>query len=127
MSIRDPLRAPKRGEAITSRFLNRVVSRIDALDNEITRKPKTSTQSQQTITNPGATDLGPLQLLDPDITDPDLSRGALGTVYTELSRLSSTVRVENPSDPAQFVDVERIDSVTLETTTGERMTLVFNN
>lgn len=44
-----------------------------------------------------------------------------GVTYTEVSRTSSTVDVSG-------VEIERIDSVTFEhETTGERLTLVFDN
>jgi hypothetical protein len=33
-------------------------------------------------------------------------------LYHELTRTVSVVRVENPEDPAQYVDVERIETIT---------------
>ena len=35
-----------------------------------------------------------------------------GLVYQEVERTTTTVRVENPDDSEQFVDVERIDRIT---------------
>lgn len=54
-----------------------------------------------------------------DVTDQDDVE--TGVTFTEISRTTSTVTVGS-------VDIDRIDSVTLENTdTGERMTLVFDN
>jgi hypothetical protein len=57
--------------------------------------------------------------------DGDLS--AIGTrVYTENSRITSTVRVEDPNDSDIYVNVERIDTVTLESS-ADILTLKFDN
>ena len=51
-----------------------------------------------------------------------------GQTWTETSRTSTTVRVENPDDADQYVDVERPSSVNfVNTTTGETATFVFAN
>ncbi|MBX9606407.1 MAG: hypothetical protein K2Y51_09285 [Gammaproteobacteria bacterium] len=47
--------------------------------------------------------------------------------YTEVSRVTSTVRVENPGDPAQYVDVERIDQILFASGDGRTLLLKFNN
>lgn len=42
------------------------------------------------------------------------------TTFTEISRATKTVRITNPNDPTQFIDVERISSLTLkDSQTGE--------
>lgn len=52
----------------------------------------------------------------------------LGTkVYTETSRRTSTVKVEDPNDASIYVEIDRIDEVTLRTARGETITLVFEN
>lgn len=45
----------------------------------------------------------------------------------EIARTTSTVRVTNPTDPSQYVDVERIDSLTLRAENGLARTLTLNN
>jgi hypothetical protein len=47
--------------------------------------------------------------------------------WHEIRRLTSTVRVENPDDEEQFVDVLRIDSVLFVTGDGSVAELRFNN
>jgi len=46
--------------------------------------------------------------------------------YAEVSRQTSTVRVENPDDALQYVDVERIDVITFQGATGP-LILKFSN
>jgi hypothetical protein len=56
-------------------------------------------------------------------TEEDLQR-----TLTEVSRETSNVRVENPSDASQFVVVERIDKMTMtDSFSGETIVLAFNN
>ncbi len=47
-------------------------------------------------------------------------------VYTESNRETSTVRVTDPNDSEIYVDVDRIDEVTLESS-EDSITLVFDN
>lgn len=47
--------------------------------------------------------------------------------WTEVSRQTTTVRVSNPSDESQFVDVERIDRLTMRNEKGQEQELVLNN
>lgn len=45
-----------------------------------------------------------------------------GTVnYTEKSRVTSTQRIENPDDATQFVDVERIEKLTMANSQGNEI------
>ncbi len=51
-----------------------------------------------------------------------------GTViYTEKDRVTQTVRVENPDDSSQFVDVERIVSMRLANDQGNEIHFNLNN
>lgn len=45
----------------------------------------------------------------------------------EISRETSTVRVTNPSDPSQFVDVERVESLLVRDLYGRTYTLTLVN
>ncbi len=47
-------------------------------------------------------------------------------IYTEVSRRTTLVRVENPEDSEQFVNVERIESISFQGN-GGRISLKFNN
>lgn len=47
--------------------------------------------------------------------------------HNELTRATSTVRVENPEDATQYVDVERIDRVLFLGTDGSVNELRFKN
>ena len=47
-------------------------------------------------------------------------------VWSERSRTSTTVRIEDPNDSSVYVDVARMDSVTFSTPSGP-ITLRFNN
>ena len=51
----------------------------------------------------------------------------LGTqIFFETSRITSTVRVTDPNDSDVWVDVDRIDQVTLQSSTSV-ITLIFSN
>lgn len=52
---------------------------------------------------------------------------ALGLVFTETERQVSVVRVSNPLDAADFVDVERIDQISFLGPDGLIRTFVLNN
>ncbi len=59
----------------------------------------------------------------PPIDDPeDAAR-----IFTETEREVDVVRVENPSDSAQFVDVERITKISFLGEDGITRTFVLNN
>lgn len=48
--------------------------------------------------------------------------------WRETSRITSPKRIENPSDAAQYVIVERIDQmVMVDSLDGQSVTLIFNN
>lgn len=48
-------------------------------------------------------------------------------VLTETQRVTSVVRVENPEDPTQWVDVERIDVLLMQDTNGLLWRFQFRN
>ncbi len=50
-----------------------------------------------------------------------------GLVFTEKSRETTTVRISNPLDAADFVDVERIDKISFTGPDGVVRTFVLNN
>lgn len=50
-----------------------------------------------------------------------------GVKLTEKSRTTSTVRVTNPDDATQFVDVQRIESMVLTDENKQAHNFTFNN
>ena len=47
-------------------------------------------------------------------------------IFTETSRTTTTVRIEDDTDPTVFVDIERIDDVTFSNSSGQTLKLTFN-
>lgn len=117
----------KRGDPIRARFLNGQADQIDELRQRLIRIERAS-GVQAIDSQANTSNLSPAQLADPLILSPGVLRGLDGgRVLTEIARVSSIVRVTNPSDSAQFVDVERVELVAFEDIDGERLTLAFDN
>lgn len=57
----------------------------------------------------------------------EIEDAPVGEVWTETSRETETVRVTNPEDEEQYVDVERMTRVTFVMPSGLTVTLVFSN
>jgi hypothetical protein len=53
--------------------------------------------------------------------------GSKTLVYNEISRTTNTVRVTNPTDAQDYVDVERITSITFAGPDGKNVKFVLNN
>lgn len=49
------------------------------------------------------------------------------TTYTEKSRVTENVRVENPDDPSQFVEVERIKELRMANEQGNELLFKLNS
>lgn len=100
------VRPPNRGEGITARYLQNTTRRIDQLERG-GGAPK-SLQPQGSA---------------PESTEtPSVNPG--NESWTETARTTTTVRITNPSDPAQFVDVERVVTITFDR--GDGTTVVLN-
>ena len=65
----------------------------------------------------------PSQLLAKGIGITDLNSGN----FHEVSRKTSTVRITNPTDSQQYVDVERIDEMRLKGENGQEARWYFKN
>lgn len=50
-----------------------------------------------------------------------------GVKLTEISRTTSTKRVFNPADRAQFVDVQRIETLLMQSEDGQQHNFNFKN
>lgn len=117
----------RRGEPIRARYLNAIADSVDELRARVSRL-EGGEGTQATDANPQASNLSPAQLLDPTLDAASVTQGlGAGRVLSEIARLVTVVRVENPSDPAQFVDVERVEIVTFGDADGEKVTLIFDN
>lgn len=62
-----------------------------------------------------------------DGTLPEDTGANSAETWTETQRETTTVRVENPEDSEQYVDVDRIDSVTLVGPDGQVRRDVYDN
>lgn len=95
-------RAPGKGEPIRASFLG---SLRDAVAGQREALPGPERAGQ------------PLQVED----------APLGETWFETSRETETVRVTNPEDEEQYVDVERMTRVSFAMPNGQTVTLVFSN
>jgi hypothetical protein len=117
----------RRGEPIRARYLNALADSVDELRARVSRL-EGGAGTQATDANPQGSNLSPDQLLDPTLDAASVTQGLnAGRVLSEIARLVTVVRVENPSDPAQYVDVERVEVITFGDNDGEKMTLIFDN
>lgn len=92
---------PRKGEAITALYLGNTTDRIRKLEGVV-----------------GA------RSADPVPSDPVNAQQTSSESWTETARTTTTVRIENPSDSSQFVDVERVVTITFDR--GDGTTVVLN-
>lgn len=85
------------------------------------------------VSQPATTDSAPISFAwgaenSGDYTSFVLS-GLVGgqVVYEEKSRVTKTVRVFNPQDDTQYVDVERIEKLVMAATNGNEIHFNLNN
>ena len=73
-------------------------------------------------------DGGGIRIIRPEPEDPpEPEEDPEDVTFVEAARGVTTVRVENPNDPEQFVDVERIEEVEFATPLGINWIFKFNN
>lgn len=109
------VRSIRKGQVITHGYLSSMAGAI----NELFDRQRPPTQTNR----------GRASELTPTTTETEtVNTGTSSShiVWTEQSRVTQTVRVENPDDEDQYVDVERISTVTLSDGVN-LMSLVFNN
>ena len=63
----------------------------------------------------------------PEGYEPEGDDAALGLIFTETVRKTTTVRISNPLDATDFVDVERIDQISFLGPDGRIRTFILNN
>ncbi len=106
-----------RGQPISAGFLNVMGNNINLLAGALDKpQAKPGDASPKRSSSPETSDQA-----DPNAPPADPN------TYNETGRYTSMVRVTNPDDPAQYVDVERIEWVSFVNAAGETLTLVFNN
>lgn len=108
----------------------RVAAIIEGVNRELPEQvPARGEVKQQASRDSSASsNVRPGELLDPKVreADPVIDPTSATSSYIEVSRTVSIVRIENPEDETQYVDVERTDAVTLAGPDGY-LTLIFNN
>ena len=102
------------GDRLTARYVNRLVDGAN-LALEVLNPPRSQRLPSAASLNPTLTATGGGSL-----------EGQTTRIYQEQSRVTSTVRVFSEQDESCYVDVARIDSVTLRSETDE-ITLNFEN
>ena len=108
------IRYARPGDRLTARYVNRLVDGANL--------------ALKVLTPPRSTRLPANDSFNPELdANGNGSLDGLTTrVYQEVSRVSSTVRVFSEQDESCYVDVARIDQVTLRAE-NEQITLTFNN
>lgn len=117
--------AIKRGQPITARYLTGMAEGINDVQTALARARNASMEAYRR-SNADQTNLDPRQLDDPATRGQDDQIVAADEqAYIESARTTVPVRVENPSDPSQYVDVDRIARVRLVNAAGEALELVL--
>lgn len=98
-----------KGRPIPAVRLNQVVDGVNALN--LDKLPRQEDRGAE----------GPL------VTDDEKTEQAAVEVWNEVSRTVETVRVENPDDSEQYVDVERVQTITLRRDNGELILMRLSN
>ena len=106
-----------RGDAITARWLNRLVESANrSLQAPI--RPESARSAEPSDITIEATG-------DPDTQD-QLPESTGAQVWTETEKVTETVRIEDPNDSAVFIDVARRVQSTL-VSGSDSMTILWNN
>lgn len=107
----------KPGDRLSARYVNRIVDGANLAINVL--GPARSTRLPETDTLPVDLDA------DGEPTAADPLAGVGSETLTEISANKSTVRVVDPNDTSVWVDVQRYDQLTLQSS-RRAMTLVFD-
>ena len=124
-----PLRPPHLwpGDVIDVRYLSAQERAILDLQDQFAQL-KNGVVMKLENPDPDANNLAPEQLFDAAAERAAaLDTEPVTRTFTESSREASTVRIENPEDSEQYVDVSRAESIVLVAEDGEKVVLVFDN
>ncbi len=108
------IRFTKSGDRLSARYVNRIVGAAN-LALEVLGPARSTRLPEASSLNPEVAGDGSGSL-----------DGLATKVFTEQSRVTSLVRVTSSEDESVYVDVQRIDQVTLQSD-SEEITLIFNN
>ena len=117
-SFKAPLQRVKQGDPLSAESWNAIIDNLQQLN-----------QPKQTD-DPLGTRAG-----DPPISEEEneeiepapTPEATTSSTWTETSRTTSTVRIEDPDDSEVYVEVERIDQMSVQDTKGNTQTWIFNN
>ena len=105
------------------------------LDRQLRRRRKIGETTEAAITWGGPSDFAvgdgslptvQLQTGGEQQQDPGLL-GQVTRTYSEIGRQTETVRVENPDDPSQYVEVERIKRISFSAPDGSVVQFVLSH
>lgn len=102
ISASRPIERIRRGQIIRAAYLDTMAQAINDLNGTISP---------------------PAQIGAP--AEPEQINSATGEVWREITRSTDTVRIENPDDPEQYVDVERVMTVTMSRPDGSSVLMIF--
>lgn len=108
------IRYARPGDRLTARYVNRLVD-AGNLALEVLNPARSTRLPSNSSLNPTL-----------DAAGNGSVEGQTTQIFTEQSRTTSQVRVTSSEDPDIYVDVDRIDTVTLRSET-EEITLIFDN
>lgn len=115
------------GDVIRARYLQSLEQAIEDTQNGLTQIGGRVTEQRENA-NAGGNNLAPDQLFEPAAERAaSVDTEPAARTFTEVSRAATTVRIENPEDSEQYVDVSRADSIVLVAEDGEKVVLVFDN
>lgn len=122
------VRVPRitRGGVISFRYLHELEDAVIEAGRP-PRRGTPATVARQSLNNADQSSARADQLLEGRAERAGAAVTPVVDQWVEVSRTSDTVRVENPEDSEQYVDVARVATVTLEGPNGERMRLTFDN
>lgn len=122
--IRSRARLPVALERLVRTFESPIVLSIrarreareaDSSDDSLLRWGRAPVWGSETVSR--EEESGGFQIINPKPEQPP--QNTLPRIYTEVSRETKTVRVTNPNDTAQYVDVARIESITFRGPDGK--------
>lgn len=118
----------KKGEIIRAKFINEIVEQVNGLAVNPPRDADgEGFPEQPDITIEKQDDTTAADILALKIRVQALEIMLLGGTWTEQSRTTDTLRVEDADDPGIYVDVQRITTVRLTHPLGGDITFSFTN
>ena len=118
MSLTRIVKSVRKGEVVTGQVLTSYAAGINSLNRRFSIIEQEIQSGERFAQTDQQTD---------NIDDRAKLPTTPNRVFVEVNRQTDTVRVENPNDPEQYVDVERIRFITMRNLFGEDMILAFDD